>query len=362
MVRRVPLVMSVTAMGSPATVNVPTATANYLGFAPIKEAGGGQHVKDTLSVYLGGTNWTDNPLVAGNPTDTQPERYADWTDYLNRETPFAGNGFIGALDWDTYAARAKTRSIPIQGKRYDYSAPVTSTDDPSWVGFPFEEVNSGARDQIWVDLANSFINDNGADAIIRISHEPDLNFAAQIHRDNRPDDYWWQSGDPETATIKYDEFKKAWNRVAQIMSSQPGANFDFHYSVNGPALSQRTDVNGDWLFEAGFPGTQYCTAAGPDVYFNGVDPAEEVADMQRIADFCVNNNVKFAIGEWGVRSTSAPDDPIYADTMFDFLSTLPASGPGALFYHSYFNGNSQAALQSNPNFSARFKELFGDPD
>ena len=66
-----------------------------------------------------------------------------------------------------------------------------------------------------------------------------------------------------------------------------------------------------------------------------------------------------SIPEWGLWLSETGDDEAFIQSMYDWMLTTPADGPGSLLYHSYFWHYDEASLARAPQAKARFLELFG---
>ena len=73
-----------------------------------------------------------------------------------------------------------------------------------------------------------------------------------------------------------------------------------------------------------------------DIYDN---PSLDVAnELSARAAFATAHDKQVSYPEWGLCQEPG-DDPGFIQAMFDFMSSLPASGRGSLGYESYFMGN-----------------------
>ena len=110
-----------------------------------------------------------------------------------------------------------------------------------------------------------------------------------------------------------------------------------------------------------YPGDAYVDIIGLDVYDKGipvawnsatkswVDPDRRVelgrcTNLRFQRDFAIAHGKQVSYPEWGLSGVNATDDlgvggdnPTFIQGMYDWMNGLPASGPGSLAYHSYFN-------------------------
>ena len=86
-----------------------------------------------------------------------------------------------------------------------------------------------------------------------------------------------------------------------------------------------------------------------------------------LANYAKQEDKTIGIGEWGewsINATPIPssgplyDDPTYITNMYNWLNSLPASGPGALEFASYFY-QPPNYLPNFPNANSTFSQLFG---
>ncbi len=152
----------------------------------------------------------------------------------------------------------------------------------------------------------------------------------------------------------------------------------------------RFDWNGDprWMQGelAAYPGDGYVDIIGLDVYDKGLqapwnpstlswsDPSAAFdTDLPSLIfqrDFAIAHGKQVSYPEWALSSGGAEaangagsDDPTFIQRMYDWMNSLPGSGPGSLAYHSYFNedapNDGNHVLSHFPNAQNRFRALFG---
>ena len=152
----------------------------------------------------------------------------------------------------------------------------------------------------------------------------------------------------------------------------------------------RFDWNGDPGFVqselAAYPGDNYVDIIGHDVYdqpggipWNAstktwVDPNAAwnffLPRLRFQRDFAIMHGKQVSYPEWALSGANAVvpanvggDDPTFIQGMYDWMNSLPASGPGSLAYSSYFNQDTDSNHRIDsywfPKASALFKQLFG---
>ena len=143
----------------------------------------------------------------------------------------------------------------------------------------------------------------------------------------------------------------------------PGAAFLFEYNSNGDFLNYGT---------LGYPGDAYVDIIGLDFYDRA--PWENIQrKLQAHLDFAIRHGKPVSYAEFGLDdpadcTQSNPDfcgkgdHPAFIQNVYNWLDSLPNSGPGSLVYANYFNGRSTTFphnLDRYPNSKAKFKQLFG---
>lgn len=159
----------------------------------------------------------------------------------------------------------------------------------------------------------------------------------------------------------------------------------------GISPSFRFDWNGDPSFmqtqTAAYPGDGYVDIIGLDVYDKGIpvawnsstlgwsDPTAafnwELVNLRWQRDFAIAHGKQVSYPEWGLSGVNASttsnvggDDPTFVRGMYNWMTSLPATGAGSLAYHSYFNedaddGNHRLTANFFPTAQALFKTLLG---
>ena len=201
---------------------------------------------------------------------------------------------------------------------------------------------NGDNDSRNTTLADRLIAAGHGDAIIRLGHEPDITYYPWSFREGN-----------------HDVYIQAFRHVHDLLKGK-SADFKFNYQGNGPWHTNNPST-GTSMAESGYPGDEYCDIVGFDTYDKR--PWSQLLERLNFCrDFAISKGKPFSIPEWGLWTAGTGgngDNPDYIQNMYDWLNTLPASGPGSLAYHCYFNGISESNLDQYPNAKARYLELFG---
>jgi hypothetical protein len=222
---------------------------------------------------------------------------------------------------------------------------------------------SGAHDGKYVQAAR-YLRDGGyGDAIVRLGWEYDGS--------------WY----PWSAMGNCDVFQDAYRRVRNLFRSVSGG-FRFDLNGTGSFMSKPTGVACAW------PGDAYVDIVGLDTYDKGygfslydvvtdswADPeyvfeSRTLPRLQFQRDFAIAHGKTVSFPEWALVSGAAEslnnaggDNPAFIQGMSDWMNSLPASGPGSLAYHGYYNADASHdgyhALSHFPKARTRFLQLFG---
>jgi hypothetical protein len=169
---------------------------------------------------------------------------------------------------------------------------------------------------------------------------------------------------------------EAYRHVHDVMRSV-SPTFEFDWNGDPGYMQHET---------AAYPGDKYVDIIGYDVYDQPagipwnpstrgwLDPRAAwqsfLPKLRWQRDFAVAHGKRVSYPEWAlsgvnrkVTANVGGDDPTFIQGMYDWMNSLPASGPGSLAYSSYFNADTDSQHRINgpdfPNASARFKTLFG---
>ena len=154
-------------------------------------------------------------------------------------------------------------------------------------------------------------------------------------------------------------YKDAYNAVAEAMKSVPGANFKFDWTVNaGYSSGKKADGSplqlADW-----YPGNKNVDIVGIDAYdMQGrsveISCSQCRKELMTLPILLSKNNKQVAVPEWGIFS-GLGDDTNYTQAMLNYFNNTPN-----LAYESYFDtssGGVGTTLEDNPNSLNLLKEL-----
>jgi hypothetical protein len=180
------------------------------------------------------------------------------------------------------------------------------------------------------------------DAIIRLGHEFDGDWAPYSARNNNA------------------AYIAAFRHVHDVFKSESSAfrfewtAMDAHFIQYGPPA---------------YPGNDYVDIVGLDMYWRESAPITDAQWNNQMKNvliahkaFAVSKGKPVSYPEWG---RSLADHSRFIDLMHGWFSSLPATGPGGLVYHSSFNepGNVGSYDPYNldllPKVKRRYIELFG---
>jgi Glycosyl hydrolase family 26 len=189
---------------------------------------------------------------------------------------------------------------------------------------------------------------------------------------------WEFDGDwmPWSSTGHEALWASAYRHVAAVFRSvMPNVRLDWNGTRNRLSAQR-----------AAYPGDKYVDIIGLDVYDKGlgvpwspatkswVDPGAAFRKvLQALAfqrDFAIAHGKQVSYPEWALVSggkespkSAGNDDPTFIQGMYDWMNSLPTSGPGSLAYHAYFNEDKKHdgyhMLSRFPKAQARFRSLFG---
>jgi hypothetical protein len=241
--------------------------------------------------------------------------------------------FGGGIDTSTAAGQAQARA--------NLQATVNGTNDDKF------------------RQAAIYLRDAGyGDAIIRLGWEFDVGY------------YPW------SAQGNCGLFQDAFRHVHDVLRSV-SPNFRFDWNPTARAFSAQTTC--------AYPGDAYVDIIGLDYYDKGfsaaynasaqtwADPAgafnsNVLPNVRQQRDFAIAHGKQLSYPEWamatgGSETNGGGDDPTFVQGLSDWMRGLPATGPGSVAYHSYFNEDSAHdglhVLSHFPDSQARYRALFG---
>lgn len=192
--------------------------------------------------------------------------------------------------------------------------------------------------------------------IARIGHEPFVGYPWQVHG--------WEdvpSNESDAVIARKGRYIDAFRYIATFLK-QRGTGWLIDYQGNGPwsLTNNHPEGNGRWLY----PGNDVVDIIGVDVY--DVRPWADVkARLDYTHAFARDHGKQMSIPEWGiwlndnnVKAGAHGDNPAFIQNMYDWMSGLPATGPGSMAYHNYFWGIADCNLFNAPRSLDKFKALF----
>lgn len=216
-------------------------------------------------------------------------------------------------------------------------------DGRAEIGSNLRDVADGRHDDDFRLVARYLVDAGYDDAIIRLGHEFDGDWAPYSARDNE------------------DAYVAAFRHVHGLLSSESsGFRFDWtsmvaHFDDYGPAA---------------YPGDDVVDMIGLDLYWRDPEPMTDrlwerryESVLQSHLEFAQERDKPVSYPEWG---RSLADEPSFVEFMHGWFTELPRTGPGQLEYQAYFSevGLSDDAfypydLDRLPNVKRRYVELFG---
>ncbi len=199
---------------------------------------------------------------------------------------------------------------------------------------------SGNWDDDFRQVGEALVAGGYGDAVIRLGHE----FTGG----------WY----PWSAQGNADAYVAAYRQVHQVLRSvSPQFTFEWNAARNtfiehGPPA---------------YPGDAYVDIVGLDVYYEPWKGDKAFTDdywqrrYQRVLEahqqFAAERGKPVSYAEWG---NGGVDEPAFIEAMHGWFASLPASGPGSLLYHSYFNVSKDLYnLDAYPRSKATYLRLFG---
>jgi hypothetical protein len=295
----------------------------------------------------------------GNATGVQA--YKDFENWLGYHLSFAPD-FINKSNWQEFEQSSHALFVKPTGwrtlsrVRLALSVPLNTGDDTvsAFTSAGVQKVKNGLIkvangdfDARYRKVANDLIQAGFSDAIIRLGHEGD-----------------WLSWPWSFREGNHEEYIAAFRHVHGVMRSVPGAEFLFEYTSDGYF---------EQYGELGYPGDAYVDIMGKALYDR---PPWETQERILTAhlDFAIRHGKPVSYPEMGLfpLGTGCPpgtkpeycgkgDNPVFIQNIYNWLNSLPASGPGSLVYANYFNGPTgyKHNLDQYPKSKSKFKQLFG---
>jgi hypothetical protein len=305
-----------------------------------------------LPSFAATPNATEKMGVFRGATSAPIPDYEKWLGRpISYALTFVGGGSTDTSPWDYidnpgwYCSQwASTKYTPIM------STTILPTGNLS--------LEAGARGDYnahWKNFAQVLVDRGCADSVVRLGWEFNGGW------------YNWAAQGKEASYAEY------WRQIVTSMRSVPGQQFKFDWCPNA---SSSTAVN----IPLAYPGDNYVDIIGLDAYDQSYvhtsyadrwnDQLNYAYGIQWQKKFATEHGKQISFPEWGVVhrydyvELSGEDNPYYIQKMYDWMNALPASGPGSLAYHAYFevdasDGAHRLMLGQFPNSAAMFKKLFG---
>ncbi len=212
------------------------------------------------------------------------------------------------------------------------------------IGENLRAVAAGRNDGEYRLVAEYLVEAGYGDAIIRLGHEYDGDWAPYSARDNA------------------EAYVAAFRHVHDVLSDvSPSFRFDWtstaaHFVEYGPAA---------------YPGDDVVDVIGLDIYWRDAEPIDDEMWQRRFEpvlrahlEFAQERGKPVSYPEWG---RAFADESKFVEFMYGWFSQLPRTGPGNLEYQAYFNEVGLRDdefypydLEQQPNVKRRYLELFGE--
>lgn len=207
------------------------------------------------------------------------------------------------------------------------------------IGANLRATAAGRLDGDFREAARYLIDAGYPDAVIRLGHEFDGDWAPYSARNNN------------------EAYIAAFRHVRDVFAAE-SSGFRFEW----------TSMSSDFVQHGppAYPGDKYVDIVGLDIYYrapgaisDAVWEREYAAVLRAHRDFAVARGKPVSYPEWG---RALEDEARFIDLMYGWFLGLPASGPGSLLYHAYFNEWHMPTynLDDVPTVKRRYIDLFAD--
>jgi hypothetical protein len=318
---------------------------------------------------------------SGRMEQTQRRATSSPVQQIADQSSMTGPGFARHVPVGVYAGEADPYGVTLFGLATD-TAPSFATDYldkaggwasmdsasnvKAWSQTPFRLVlgvpilpgvgtlaagATGAYDQYFKVLGENLVNDNEADAILRLGWEFNGN---------------WFPWSVKTAQDAAD-FTAFWRQIVTTMRSVPGEKFTFLWNPNAPSPTSYTAAQA-------YPGNAYVDYVGTDVYDNfwgtpftpavsWVHQLNQQWGLDWLAAFAAEHNKPIAIPEWSdeyrTDGHGLGDDPSFIDDMATWMVSNKVVFAGVWCYDSSATYRNNLLDGTFPKALAEFKSDFG---
>jgi hypothetical protein len=183
-------------------------------------------------------------------------------------------------------------------------------------------------------IGNALVAGGQANAILRIGWEP--------NGSGQP----WGSG-----TVTGAQYAAAFQAIVTTMRACAGQAFAFDFNTNLTSFGFAD--SGSW--DTWYPGDSYVDICSVDFYENGY-PQYYAANMEGVAAKAATHSKPWAIGEWGLNSSSTIDAPYYITNIGQLIRG--ELGYPAPLYQCYFDGSHSTLNSSVPQSVDAYKAAF----
>lgn len=217
-------------------------------------------------------------------------------------------------------------------------------------------VADGDEDDAYRRVAEALVDAGHPHAVLRLGHEFDGRW------------FSW------SAVENCDAYIAAFRHVAGVFLA---VSDDFRFDWNGTVHNFAANA------ECAYPGDDVVDIVGLDIYDRASsEPTAEAGDggtrwvdpdrvwqdrflpgLEFHLRFAREHGKPVSFPEWGLStakgSEAGEDNPRFIRGMYEWMASLPASGPGSLAYHGYFLNNATHDVRQFPDAAEEFRRLFG---
>ena len=208
------------------------------------------------------------------------------------------------------------------------------------VAINLQKTIDGEYDFLYYRVASRAVEGGYPDAVIRLGHEFNGKWAPWSSQGNEP------------------LFIEAWRHVHDLFEN---VSPDFKYDWGG--------LKEGWNGTApqAYPGDDYVDIVSQSIYWKkktGFLVWDEtlwndrfIKPMNDARVFAAAHGKQVAYSEWGIFQV---DEPLFITRMHEWMTSLPADGPGSMAYNVYWDTSGTLnRLYQVPAVETRYKELYG---